>query len=70
MRSLRRKLLFFFNLFLEKAGGIDPANYRGVCMEKIEPVENIVDADISLYEIDIVEGSIKIDSSEHIKSRL
>ena len=31
-----------FILLLQKFGGTDPANFRGVCMESIEAVEDIV----------------------------
>ena len=47
-----------FNLFLKKTGGTDPANFRGVCMEDIAAVEDNVQADIFLYDIDIVDGSM------------
>ena len=48
----------FFNLFLEKTGGIDPANFRGVCMEGIAAMEDIVQADIFWYDLDFVDGSM------------
>ena len=43
------------NLFLEKSVWTDPANFQCVCMEEIAAVEDIVQADIFLYDIDIVE---------------
>ena len=46
------------NLFLEKTGGTDTANFRGVCMEDIAAVEDIVQADNFPYDIDIVDGSV------------
>ena len=47
-----------FNLFFEKTDGTDHAIFRGVCREKFAKVENIVQADIFLYDIDIVDGSM------------
>ena len=47
-----------FNLFLEKTGGTDPANFRGSHLQDIAIVEDIVQADIFLYVIDIVNGSM------------
>ena len=47
-----------FNLFLEKTGGTGPANFRGVCMEDIAIVEDIIQADIFLYDMHIVDGSM------------
>ena len=53
------------SLFLEKAVGIDPVNFQGVCMEDIAIEEDIVKGDIFWYNIDIVDGS-KI--SEHARA--
>ena len=36
----------------------DPANIRGVCMVDILRVEHVAQADIVLYRIDIVDGSM------------
>ena len=47
-----------FNLFLEKTGGTDPANFRGARLQDIAIVEDIVQADIFLYVIDIANGSM------------
>ena len=47
-----------FSLFLEKTSKTDRANFQGVCMEEIARVEDIVLADIFLYDIDIVDGSM------------
>ena len=47
-----------FNLFLEKTGGTDPANFRGIRIKGIALVEDIVQADFFLYDIDIVNGSM------------
>ena len=44
-----------FIFFLKKASRIDPANFRCVCVEDIAAVEDIVEADISFYDFDIVE---------------
>ena len=44
--------------FFRKTGGIDPANFRDVCMEDIAALENTVQADIFLYDIDLVDGSL------------
>ena len=46
-----------FNLFLEKTGGTDPANFRAVCMEDILALEGIVQADIYLYDVVVLDGS-------------
>ena len=51
-----RKLQIF--QCIPKTGGTDPANYRGVCMECIAIVEDIVRADIFFYDIDFVDGSM------------
>ena len=45
-----------FSLIFEKTGGTYPANFRVVCVEDIAIVEDIVQADIFLYDIDIVDG--------------
>ena len=49
-RSWRKlpKLFKLFNPFLEKFGGTDPANFRGVRMDDIAALEDIVRADIFL----------------------
>ena len=47
-----------FNLSLKKTGGIDPANFRGVCMEGVGAVQDFVQADIFFYDVDIVNGSM------------
>ena len=47
-----------FNLFLEKTIGIDPTNLRGVCMEDVAAAECVVQAEIFLYDINIVDGSM------------
>ena len=47
-----------FNLFPKKLVGFDTANFRGVFMEDNTIVEDIVQADILLYDIDIVDGSM------------
>ena len=57
MRDSRRKHPSF-NLFLEKKCGTDPANGRGVCNEDISTVEGNVRAEIFLYDIDIIDGSM------------
>ena len=44
-------------LFLEKTGGSHPSNFRGVCLEDIAIVEEVVPTDIFLYDIDIADGS-------------
>ena len=46
-----------FILFLKKTGETDRVNFRSVCMEDIAIVEDIAQADIFLYDIDIVDGS-------------
>ena len=38
--------------------GTDPANFRGVCMEDIAIVEDIVQSEFLLYGVDIVDGSM------------
>ena len=52
----------FFNIFLKKSIETDPENFRGVCMEGIAAVEDIVQADILLFDIDIVDGSMIVAS--------
>ena len=53
------KLPKFSTLFPEeKTGGIDPADYGGVCLEGMAIVEDIVQAHIFLYGIDLVDGSM------------
>ena len=54
--SLKEQTSTLFNLFLEKIGETDPANFRGVCIENIAAVEDFVQIDLSLYEI--VDGSM------------
>ena len=44
-------------LFLERTAGTDPENLRGVCMEDNALAEDIVAADIFLYDIETVHGS-------------
>ena len=46
------------NLLLEKTVGIDPANFRCVCVEDIEIVHDIVRADIFLNDLSIVDESM------------
>ena len=48
----------FFIGALEKTGGIDSANFQGVCMENIAAVEDIVETDIFLYDFDTVDRSM------------
>ena len=47
-----------FNLFFKKTSGTDSQNLRGVGMEDIATVENFDQADIFLYDIDIVDGPL------------
>ena len=47
-----------FNLFLKKISGNHPENFPGVCKEDIAAVEDIVWADIFLYDIEIVDRSM------------
>ena len=47
-----------FNFFLKNTGESDPANFRGVCLECIAAVEDIDQADETLYDSDIVDGSM------------
>ena len=46
------------NLFLDKSGGSDPANFRGVSMEDIAAVEDFVRTDVLLFDVDFVDGSM------------
>ena len=48
----------FFNLFIQKTGGTDPANFWGLSMEDYAAVEDIVQVDFFLYDIDTVHGSM------------
>ena len=43
---LREETSKLFNLCLEKTGGTDPTNFRGVCMEHIAAMQDIFQADI------------------------
>ena len=45
---LEKETSKLFNLFLERTDEIDPANFRGACMEDIEAVEDFVHTDIFL----------------------
>ena len=45
-----------FTLFLEKTGGIDPANFRGVCKEVSAVVGDFDQADTFSYDTDILDG--------------
>ena len=47
-----------FNIFLEKTGATDPANFRGVFMDDIATVKDIVQGDFLLYDVNIVDGSM------------
>ena len=47
-----------FSLFLEKTGGTDPSIFRGVSIDDLAAVENIVPADIILYGVDVVYSSM------------
>ena len=58
---LDSETLNLFNLFLEKSGGTDLADFRGVRIEDIAIVEDIVPADTFLYDFDIVEGSMIVE---------
>ena len=52
---LQGETLKFSNLLLKKTVGADSANYWGVCMEDIVAVKDIFQADLLLYDIDIVD---------------
>ena len=56
--TLEEETSKLFNLFVEKTSGTDPANSRGVFMEDIAVVEDIVQVDFFLYDIDVVDGSV------------
>ena len=47
-----------FNLILKETRGTDPAIFRSFCEEDIAADEDIVQADVFLYVIDIVDGSL------------
>ena len=57
-RRLQEENSKIFNLFPEKSGQTDTANVRGVCMQDITAVEDIVHADFFLYDIDTLDGSM------------
>ena len=56
-QGLEEETSKFFNIFLKKIGGTDPTNFRGVCMGDFAVVEDIVQADLFLYDIDTVDRS-------------
>ena len=47
------------NYFLKKTGANDPANNRSVCMEVNATVQSIIQVDIFLYDVEIVDGSMR-----------
>ena len=57
-RDSSRKLPSDLICSWEKTGGIDTANLRGVCMEDIAAVEDIVQAGIFFYDVGTVDGSL------------
>ena len=58
MRDSRKKHPKYSIQSSKKTSGTDPASFRGVCMEDIAAVEDFVQADIFLYDIDNVDGSM------------
>ena len=50
-----------FSVFIEKTSGTDPANFRSVCLEDIAAVEDFVQAEISLYDLDIAVESMIVE---------
>ena len=58
IERLEEEVAESFNLFPEKAGGTDPANFRGVFLEDTARVEDFEEADIFLYDIEVVDGSL------------
>ena len=57
-RDSRTRLPNYSIYSSKKTGGTHPANFRGVCMEDIAAVEDSVQADIFLYDFDILDGSM------------
>ena len=58
IEGLEEETSKMFNLFLEKFGGTEPANFRGARKEDIAAVEKNVPVDIFLLDIDILNGSM------------
>ena len=56
IERLEQETSKLFNLFIGKTGGTDLENFGGVCKEDIAAVEDIVQADVFLYNYDIVDG--------------
>ena len=56
--KLEEETCKLFNCYLEKQGGIEPANFQGVCVDDVSLVEDLIQVNIFLYDIDIVNGSI------------
>ena len=57
-RDSRREIAKYPIYFSKKTGGIDPGNFRGVCMDDIAAVEDFAEADFLLYDIDAVDWSM------------
>ena len=47
-----------FNLFLVNSTNHDPSKFQGVCMDDIPYVEDIVSINISIYDIDLIDGAM------------
>ena len=47
-----------FNLFLVYSTTPDPSKIQGVCMDDIPSVEHIVAINISIYDIDLIDGAM------------
>ena len=62
---LEKEATNLFNLLLEIIDENEPANFRGVCIEDIVAVEDIVQADHFLC-IEIVEGSMIVELARRI----
>ena len=55
---LEEKTSKLFSLFLVNSTNPDPSKFRGVCMDDIPSVEDIVGINIFIYDIDLIDGAM------------
>ena len=55
---LEEETSMLLNLFLVNRTNPDPSNLQGVCMDDIPSVENIVGMNLSIYDIDLLDGAM------------
>ena len=46
------------NIFLEKIAGSHPVRFKGVCMNDLLIVEDLVDVNVLLYNIDVLDEAM------------